>query len=317
MGMERSGTTLIYSLLANHPAFYWLSTLDTVLPRSPAVTSVFRRSVERVAAAETYLAVPGTIAESAGTIAPSECGRYWRMFVPDAGTVRQDGVLRAEDVPRGLADRLMHDLGVRLALMDRQRLLAKRPGFALKIPYLRELFPDAIFVDVVRRPRTTSARWWPPNGVRPMSSGVSGCPAGRTSRIGHCRSRPRRNSRQCGRSSSETLAACPAANMSRSRTTSWSSHRPRRCRPWSSDYRSSPRPGCLPRVRWSSVHRGGRYWTEITLDSVQAPFTKLTSRARTLNWMVLPTLTRLALVVRVVARSRRCQRWPFTRYWSR
>jgi Sulfotransferase family len=151
LGMERSGTTLIYSLLANHPAFYWLSTLDTVLPRSPAVTSVFRRSVERVAAAETYLSVPGTIAESAGTIAPSECGRYWRMFVPDAGPVRQDGVLRAEDVPRGLADRLMHDLGVRLALMDRQRLLAKRPGFALKIPYLRELFPDAIFVDVVRR----------------------------------------------------------------------------------------------------------------------------------------------------------------------
>lgn len=152
MGMERSGTTLVYSLLANHPEFYWFSTLDTVFPRSPAATSVIRRAFERVAARESYLAVPGTIAESVGRIAPSECGRFWQIYVPDAGQVRDDETLRERDVAPELAASLTLEIGIRMRLLGRGRLLAKRPGFALKIPYLRAIFPDAIFVDVVRRP---------------------------------------------------------------------------------------------------------------------------------------------------------------------
>ena len=153
LGMERSGTTLVYSLLANHPDLYWLSTLDTVFPRSPAAVSVVRRAIERMQPDAEYVSLPGAISASmGGRFAPSECVRFWAGYMPEVGVIRDDGVLTAGDIPGHMSARLTFDLGIRLALMGRERLLAKRPGFALKIPYLHALFPDALFVDVVRAP---------------------------------------------------------------------------------------------------------------------------------------------------------------------
>lgn len=54
--------------------------------------------------------------------------------------------------------------------------------------------------------------------------------------------------------------------------------------------------------------RTGIYWTEMGPESVQEPLRKLTSRARTRNSIVLPTLTRFAACVRVVALRRMRQR---------
>ena len=151
LGLERSGTTLVYSLLAHHPRFYWLSRLDTLFPQSPLATSAVRRFLEETGPARSHLSLPGTISRYEGLVAPSECLPFWSLHMPNPGVIRDDGVLIDTDVSGPSAERLRADLGVRLHIAAKGGFLAKRPGFTLKISYLHAVFPDAIFVDVVRR----------------------------------------------------------------------------------------------------------------------------------------------------------------------
>jgi LPS sulfotransferase NodH len=153
-GMERSGTTLLYSLLANHPDPYWLSRLDSVLPSAPCISSMARRVIS-VLFKSTYVAIPGAISTSRGAIAPSECLPYWRKIFrwgTEDDYLIQDDRFTEEYLTSQEMVRIRRDLRMRLFIMGKKRLLFKQPGFSLKIRYLNALFPDARFIHVLRNP---------------------------------------------------------------------------------------------------------------------------------------------------------------------
>lgn len=47
---------------------------------------------------------------------------------------------------------ILKDIQKRLLFSNKKRLLIKQPGFALKIRYLNALFPDGIFLHIIRDP---------------------------------------------------------------------------------------------------------------------------------------------------------------------
>lgn len=154
IGLERSGTTLLYSILANHPECYWLSRLDSLFPEAPFFSSVVRRLVYSFAR-PVYAAIPGTISRSSGLIPPSECLPYWRRLFgwgDEENYLIPDDCFDEGDVDYRQVAMLKRDLAKRLVFLGKKRLLLKQPGFSLKIRYWNAVFPDALFVHVVRHP---------------------------------------------------------------------------------------------------------------------------------------------------------------------
>lgn len=162
VGMERSGTTLVYSLLTNHPELLWLSRLDNLMPRGPWTTSTIRRLASSSRAqSRHHLAVSGAIARSSGgLLAPSEGIRYWSrhlrfgFWTEDA---HHDDVRTHADVGSVDAEALALDLRIRSEALGRSRLLAKVPGFVLMTRLLESLFGGCTFVVVIRDPMSNLA----------------------------------------------------------------------------------------------------------------------------------------------------------------
>jgi len=156
IGVERSGTTLLYSIMANHPELYWLSRLDSVVPNNPCISSLVRRAVSALVKTR-YIAVPGAISRSEGLLPPSECLPYWRRIFhwgSEDNYLIDDDYFAETDVENNIKAFLHHDLKARLFWMRKKRLLFKWPGFSLKIRFLNTVFPDALFLHMIRNPVT-------------------------------------------------------------------------------------------------------------------------------------------------------------------
>ncbi|MBW2123994.1 MAG: sulfotransferase [Deltaproteobacteria bacterium] len=155
IGVERSGTTLLYSLLANHPDLYWLSRLDSAIPGCPLFSSVIRRLVAFGMSRAIYVAIPGTISRSQGLMPPSECLPYWRRIF---GWGTEDNYLIPDDrfiekhVTDDMRKHLYRDLRIRTNFSGKKRMLFKQPGLSLRTRFINDVFPDAIFLHVIRDP---------------------------------------------------------------------------------------------------------------------------------------------------------------------
>jgi len=154
IGMERSGTTLLYSILSNHPDLYWLSQLDSILPRLPAFSSAVRKVVHSIFD-QSYIARPGTVSESKGVISPSECLPYWRNIFGWGNEAKyriDNDYFTDQDLSDELSKDIRNDMIKRLKVLNKMRLLFKQPGFSLKIRFFHKLFPDAYFIHILRHP---------------------------------------------------------------------------------------------------------------------------------------------------------------------
>lgn len=150
IGSGRSGTTLLYNLLALHSQFTWISNLAdrARLPELAILNPVYRRfPVVR------------------GRVLPSEGYRLWNKAWP-GHRHPASGVLTAENVSeedaRG-AEMLLRRLG---AGSKGPAFLNKNTRNTRRVLFLDELFPDARFVHVIRHPgdacsSVLEVAWWP------------------------------------------------------------------------------------------------------------------------------------------------------------
>jgi hypothetical protein len=154
LGVERSGTTLLYSILSNHPELYWFSRLDSILTGAPLMACLIRQLASTVFK-DVHIASVGTISQTRGLLPPSECLPYWRRIFgwgDENDYLIEDDSFDEQDLDPERAKTVRFDLRKRLYFLHRTRLLFKQPGFSLKIRYLNALFPDALFIHVIRHP---------------------------------------------------------------------------------------------------------------------------------------------------------------------
>lgn len=154
IGAERSGTTLLYSLLANAENATFLTYLDELFPEFPDACGFVKKLAARN---NQKISTPFSRgAKIDGRLAPTEGIFYWHTMLK---TVRgpwhklDDDWMDASDVPVDYDRTLARDLSARLNLHENSRIVFKQPGFSLKLGYLHSLFPSAQFVCMVRDPR--------------------------------------------------------------------------------------------------------------------------------------------------------------------
>ena len=151
VGVGRSGSTVFQAMLAEHPNLAWLSALTGRLPENLWATRLWMRAID----------LPLVGPRLARLIYPGECFEFWEHHVPGFSTPCRD--LLAQDVTRHTKDG-MGRLLTHVLTRKRHRLLVKLTGWP-RIGFLREIFPDALFIHLIRDGRAVvnsmlNVGWW-------------------------------------------------------------------------------------------------------------------------------------------------------------
>ncbi|MEN8246679.1 MAG: sulfotransferase [Thermodesulfobacteriota bacterium] len=133
IGCHRSGTSIFYRKLALHPDLAYITRTTRRAPNRLVMMRLFHlfRSKEK-------------------NITPIG-GEFWNKF--DSS---QDQVMRVADVTpknRIYFERLLRN---HLMYFNRPRFLNKSPSNSVKIDFLNELFPDAVFIHMIRDGRAVA-----------------------------------------------------------------------------------------------------------------------------------------------------------------
>ena len=131
IGAPRSGTNIFYRTFAKHPDLAWISNITKKVPSSLLMTRVIMlfRNDHR----------------------PTEANNIWQKFTGD-----DDEFLNRDDVTAAARKYLSKVLQNNLQLFNKPRFVNKCPGNSVRIEFLKEIFPDAIFIHIIRDGRAAA-----------------------------------------------------------------------------------------------------------------------------------------------------------------
>jgi Sulfotransferase family len=131
VGAPRSGTNIFFRTFAKHPDLAWISNITKKVPSSLWLTRIIMlfRSDHR----------------------PTEANNVWQKF---AG--QDDESLGRDDVTAAARTYLHTVLQNNLRIFNKPRFVNKCPGNSVRIEFLKEIFPDAIFIHIIRDGRAAA-----------------------------------------------------------------------------------------------------------------------------------------------------------------
>ena len=158
IGVARSGTTLLYNLVATHPELCWFSHLTDnhseikqlpILHRVLDVPIIGDRMKRRVIDGERFW------------LTPSEGVHIYREYCgfEHARKTTED------DLTAEMEESFKDIVTSHLRLTGRSRFVTKRPGNNQRIRVINKMFPDAYYVHIIRDGRAVassllSVGWW-------------------------------------------------------------------------------------------------------------------------------------------------------------
>jgi hypothetical protein len=160
VGTGRCGLSLVVDLLGTHEDMAWFSQWTARFPRSnlaPKIPYLYHKPVIRQ-----IMDLAGLVARKQGRPGPIET--YAPFTISFRGFANPNRPLTALDVDRNAHDGIYNALLKHVAGQRKQRFIAELSGWA-RIAFLRQIFPDAQFIHVVRDPRATvnsllNVDWW-------------------------------------------------------------------------------------------------------------------------------------------------------------
>jgi hypothetical protein len=131
VGAPCSGTNIFYRTFAKHPDLAWISNITKKVPSSLWLTRIIMlfRDDHR----------------------PTEANNVWQKFADN-----DDESLGQKDVTAGARKYLHSVLQNNLRIFNKPRFVNKCPGNSVRIEFLKEIFPDAIFIHIIRDGRAAA-----------------------------------------------------------------------------------------------------------------------------------------------------------------
>ena len=131
VGMMRSGTSVFYRTICAHPELAYISQTTKKFPLSVVKSRLFKL-VRR-------------------NPMPTEGHRIWRQFARS-----EDDALERRHVTPESKRYFQKLVTAQMRIHGKQRFVSKYPRNALRIPFLDEIFPDALFIHVIRDGRAVA-----------------------------------------------------------------------------------------------------------------------------------------------------------------
>ena len=155
VGCGRSGTTIVYELLCEHPDLAWFSNYAERWPAFPPLEALSK------------LRDIGAIRRSPSRFVPLpvEGHALWDRRGPQDARHR-NAPLTAADVDAEHAQRMGDLVAAHVKYHPGRRFINKNTRNSRRVLYLDAIFPDALFLHVIRDPRAVVAsllavHWWP------------------------------------------------------------------------------------------------------------------------------------------------------------
>ena len=125
VGAPRSGTNIFYRTLALHPDLAWISNITKKIPSSLWLIRIIMlfRDDHR----------------------PTEANNVWQKFIGN-----DHEALGRDDVTAAAGKYLRTVVQNNLRIFNKPRFVNKCPGNSVRIEFLKEIFPDAIFIHIIR-----------------------------------------------------------------------------------------------------------------------------------------------------------------------
>lgn len=145
VGCGRSGTTLIYDLLAYHPDFAWFSNWTTRFPQISPLAILNRLPIERSNVFHKFKPVPA-----------QEGIKIYRHCGIEDIKPKDGNPIGPNDVPTSSKECLRKLISAHQYYQGKTRFLHKNTANSLRIPFLHSLFPDAKFIHIIRDGRAVA-----------------------------------------------------------------------------------------------------------------------------------------------------------------
>lgn len=155
VGSGRSGTTILYHVLCGHPELAWFSNYNERWPKQA-----------RVASCSWLYTLPSLQRwRGKGLPVPSEAYAVWDLARPVADSPC-DPRLNETHAASEESERTRALVAANLKHHGKARFLNKNTRNTRRMRYLQNIFPDALFIHVLRDPRAAIAsllkvEWWP------------------------------------------------------------------------------------------------------------------------------------------------------------
>lgn len=151
VGVGRSGSSVFHRLLCRHPRAAWLSRVLELWPNATGTNRALMHA----------LTVPIVGRSVSSVLDPGECYDFWEQLVPGFTSPCRD--LVAADVQNDVRAAVRQALSA-IPTKRRPQLVAKVTGWP-RVGFLREIFPNAKFIHVLRDGRPVAASflkvdWW-------------------------------------------------------------------------------------------------------------------------------------------------------------
>lgn len=150
IGSGRSGTTILYELLSAHPDLAWITNLTDTYPTLPFLSLLSNGPLKRI---------NGYFGPSGEAINVYDyCGITRPIY-------DEKRALRASDLTSTMESRLRGIIVSHLKYMNKKRFVSKNTLNVARISFLRDVFPDAKFIHIVRNACAVASSlsrvaWW-------------------------------------------------------------------------------------------------------------------------------------------------------------
>lgn len=142
VSVGRSGSTLLHNILSKHRNIAWLSGLVDMFPSIPELNYLFLHLID----------LPFLGHQIGKNFSPWENYRFWNSFYNDFSNPGRD--LIATDASKKMRKNITETFS-RMVNRKRNRFLIKITGWP-RILFLKEIFPDAQFIHIVRDGRAVA-----------------------------------------------------------------------------------------------------------------------------------------------------------------